>query len=65
MLNSLAALPHRVEFGAALLCWRSLPGGQMHRLAKPIPTGLRRERSAERRNGEYISVMTQRITPIE
>jgi hypothetical protein len=30
-----------------------------------IPTGLRRERSAERRNGEYISVMTQRITPIE
>jgi hypothetical protein len=30
-----------------------------------IPTGLRRERSAERRNGEYISVMTRRITPSE
>ena len=31
----------------------------------PIPTGLRRERSAERLNGEYISVMTRRITPLE
>jgi hypothetical protein len=27
----------------------------------PIPTGLRRERC----NGEYISVMTRRITPLE
>jgi hypothetical protein len=31
----------------------------------PIPTGLRRERSAERRSGEYISVMTRRIAPGE